>query len=439
MYAVVRFFWFVPLVLLTVGCRGIQQSTDPAAAGDMTQIKHVILMLQENRSFDNYFGKLNDYRVAHGLPADADGLPSNASNPSFDGASTVSAFHLLTMCTESSSPFWNESHVDFNRAFPSSSVGRMDGFVYTAAMFAQANGFYDTAGTRVMGYYDQADIPFYYYLATQFATSDRFFSPVPTNSPANHLYLFAGTSAGHVRAPTSSLTNKTIFQLLEENGHSWKIYETDNNVTFLSNFQPFAQEHAANVVPVSQFYADVGNGALPDVALIEAGMESGEDEHPGTNIQRGAEDVAELINALMNSSSWKESVFMLSWDEAGGLYDHVPYQPAVNPDGMLPVDLQPTDICYGLPCGNFTETGGRLPLLVVSPFTKHGYISHTVADYTAFLKFIETRFNLPSLTKRDAAQPDMTEFFDFANSPNLHPPTPPVQPQDGPCYYNKLP
>jgi phospholipase C len=396
-------------------------------------------MVQENRSFDNYFGKLNDYRVAKGLPADVDGLPADASNPSADGTTTVSAFHLLTMCTENSSPFWNESHRDFNRNDPTSSTGLMNGYVYTAAEFAQANNFYDTSGLRVMGYYDQDDIPYYYFLAGQFGISDRWFSPVPTNSAANHLYLFSGTSAGHVRPPVTPLQNKTIFQLLEENGHTWKIYETDDNVTFLSYFQPFAKQHESNVVPVSQFFDDLANDTLPEVALIEAGLETGEDEHPGTNIQTGSTQVANLIDSLMNSPAWSSSVFLLTWDEGGGLYDHVPFQPAINPDGILPVDLLPTDNCYGLPCADFTETGSRVPLLVISPFAKREYVSHNVADYTAILKFIETRFNLPSLTKRDAAQPDMMDFFDFANPPNLHPPQPPVQPQNGPCYYDHLP
>lgn len=446
MIEVGRSFWFlllVPFIIFTVSCAGVQNSgtrpsNDPPPSG-VQQINHIVVMLQENRSFDNYFGKLNDYRMAQGLPPDVDGLPTGASNPSFDGSSTVNAYHLLTMCTENSSPSWNESHVDFNRYDPTSSIGMMNGFVRTAAKLAQDDGLYDTQGLRVMGYYDQTDIPYYYFMATQFATSDRWFSPVPSNSPANHLYLFAGTSAGHVHNPAAPLSNKTIFQLLEENGLSWKIYETDTNLTFLSIFWSFYQAHQANLAPVSQFFTDVANNTLPAVSLIEAGMESGEDEHPGANIQIGADDVAQLINALMNSSSWQDSVFILSWDDAGGLYDHVPYQPVVNPDGILPLDLQPTDICYGQPCGDFVETGGRLPLLVVSPFAKRGYVSHTVADYTAVLKFIETRFGLPSLTKRDAAQPYTPEFFDFATVPNLHPPQPPVQPQNGPCYYNQLP
>ena len=143
----------------------------------------------------------------------------------------------------------------------------------------------------------------------------------------------------------------------------------------------------------------------------------------------------------MQSSSWKDSVFILTFDEFGGFYDHVPPQAAVSPDGVKPADLQPNDICtqFTGPTCDFVYTGYRVPLIVISPFTKKNYVSHTVADYTAWLKFVETRFGLPSLTKRDAAQMDMTEFFDFTNPPWSTPPNPPVQPTNGPCYLNQLP
>lgn len=407
--------------------------------GTLAQIKHIVIMVQENRSFDNYFGKLNDYRAAHGLDASVDGLPPDASNPTYDGSGTISAYHLRTACTENSSPSWNESHAAFNRYNRTSSVGLMDGFVYTGAKFAIDEGLHDTQGMRVMGYYDWNDIPYYYFLATQFATSDRWFSPVPANSPANHFYLFAGTSVGHVYSPKTTFSNKTIFELLEEHGISWRIYETDPGVTFLNYYQPFGGRHQANIAPLGQFLTDVSAGNLPAVALIEAGLETGGDEHPSSNVQKGALQVSTLINGLMSSSSWRDSVFLLTWDEGGGVYDHVPFAEAVNPDGIPVTDLRTTDTCYGRPCADFTRTGSRVPLLVVSPFTKAHYVSHSVADYSAILRFIETRFGLPPLTQRDAAQPDMTEFFDLTNVPNLAPPPPPAQPANAPCYKDHLP
>jgi phospholipase C len=160
-------------------------------------------------------------------------------------------------------------------------------------------------------------------------------------------------------------------------------------------------------------------------------------------VQTGAAYVESLINGFMNSPSWSDSVFILTYDEEGSLYDHVAPQPAVNPDGIMPVDLDPGDICNPMPSGanncQFNYTGFRVPLLVISPFAKRNYVSHTVADYTAILKLIETRFNVPSLTKRDAAQMDMTEFFDFQTVPWATPPSNvPAQVTTGACNVQKL-
>jgi phospholipase C len=110
----------------------------------------------------------------------------------------------------------------------------------------------------------------------------------------------------------------------------------------------------------------------------------------------------------------------------------------VNPDGISP-DISDADSVKTTFNDNFTYTGFRVPVIVISPFSKKGFVSHTPADYTAILKLIETRFDLGSLTKRDAAQFDMTEFFDFTSIPNAAPPAPPAQLTSAPCYFNALP
>jgi phospholipase C len=420
--------------------RGTRNVANPSSRTKTGKINHIVFMLQENRTFDNYFGRLNQYRAAHSLPQDVDGLPQSASNPSYDGTTSVPAFHIQTMCAENQSPSWDEEHVDANRYNASSTTATMDGFVFVAGKFARETGLMDINGIRVMGYYDETDLPYYYFMASQFATSDRWYAPVMSNSMVNRIFLFAGTSAGHAYPFTTTLTNMNIFELLENHGISWKVYLTplagppddpeDTGSTYLNSFQPFASLHQNKIVPVSQYLSDVASGTLPAVSFIETAP--GLDEHPGKNVQIGAAYVATLINALMASQSWSDSVFILSWDEEGGLYDHEPPAPAVKPDDLSPIDLA------GHIQGDFDRTGFRLPLLVVSPFTKPHYVSHSPADYTAILKFIETRFNLPSLTKRDAAQIDMTEFFDFAAEPWRIPPTPPAQPTDGTCDYQQL-
>jgi phospholipase C len=153
------------------------------------------------------------------------------------------------------------------------------------------------------------------------------------------------------------LTNKNIFQLLEENGISWKVYVTDPSPSALEaspmSMFAFSFKHAGNFVPISQYMTDVANGTLPAVAMIEPGYLSARDEHPvrgdeggsGGSVQKGSAYVASLINALMVSPSWKDSVFILSYDEYGGFYDHVPPEPTVSPDGVTPADLRPGDPC----------------------------------------------------------------------------------------------
>jgi phospholipase C len=190
------------------------------------------------------------------------------------------------------------------------------------------------------------------------------------------------------------------------------------------------------VVPLSQYFSDVKSGTLPAFSFIETGFFTGDDEHPGigNNITTGENFVANIINSLMGSVSWKDSVFVLTTDEGGGAYDHVVPMTAVQPDGIPPQDLQTND-----PPGDFTRTGFRVPLIVVSPFTKKGFVSHSPADSTAVLKFVETRFGVKSLTKRDAAQIDMTEFFNFAQPPWQTPPSPPAAPVDNSRCYDGLP
>ena len=441
------------VLMIMSGCQGLQSANGTGGGnGSITSVNHIIFMAQENRSFDTYFGQLPSYWKANGYPAQKfEGLPAGASNPSFDGTGSISAFHLATECTENLSPSWNESHQDWNRHSPTSSKAMMDGFVFNAAKFAMDNGLTDTAGIRAMGYYDDRDLNYYYFMASNFGTSDHWFSPVMDRTQVNRMYLLAATSQGYAYpigtnpSDTAPLAAPTIFDALQKAGVSWKIYQVDSSPTYLTMFQPYAPpaQLPSNVVPIAQFFTDVQNGTLPAVAMIEGGYDTGLDEHPDNNVQQGAAYVESLIsgpNGLMNSVSWKDSAFILTYDEAGGLYDHVPPLATVNPDGMAPKDLQPADICTkgGSNC-DFNYTGFRVPLIVISPFARKNYVSHTPTDYTAILKFIEKRFlNGASLTRRDAAQIDMTEFFDFQGVPWATAPTPPVQATNGACNARSL-
>jgi phospholipase C len=450
----------------------------------LQSINHIIFMVQENRGLLHYFGAMRPYWAANGFPdqqfdgwtqyntpgapiESSIGCDPNLSNPFppndcvvGPNSPQVQAFHMVSQCIENPSPSWNEAHADWNVNDPVSPTPTLDGFIHTAGHDARNDNppLSDINGVRVMSYYTDADLPYYYFMASNFATSDRWFSPVMTRTQPNRMYLMAATSAGHVYPlkPTDpQLTSRTIFELLQDANISWRVYVTDDQDQPIQNGAElgeyvFANSHHANFVSATQFINDLNSGNLPSVVEIDPGFAKGLDEHAGENdqapsgrIQAGSQYVSSLINALMQSQYWKDSVFILTWDENGGFYDHVAPQPAVSPDGIPPSDLQPGDACtdptHTGPNCDFVFTGYRVPLIVISPFSKKNYVSHTVADYTAILKFIETRFGLSNLTSRDAAQIDMTEFFDFTNTPWKTPPTPPTQPTTEPCYLDHLP
>jgi phospholipase C len=456
-------------------------------------------MAQENRSLDNYFGAMREYWASHGYHDQSfDGLPQfnptsgapplkgpapsipgcNPNDPPpsnciFDPTHPVTSFHFKTVCNENTSPSWDEAHVDWNFY---DQVGKYpaknNGFVKTAGHDARTNyptPFYDVNGLRAMGYWDGTDLNYYYFMASKFATSDRWFNPEMARTNPNREYLLAATSHGYAypngsdAADTALLNVPTIFQRLQSAGVSWKIYVNPQGTKCTSPYAPsclikysyihnftfyktILSSYPHKIAPISQYFTDLKNGTLPAVSLIEPASNAGLDEHGsdsdkfGTNVQKGARYVSTLINGLMQSSSWKNSVFIFTFDEAGGMYDHVPPMKTVSPDGIKPVDLHPGDVCTKAtgPTCDFIYTGYRVPFIVVSPYTKKNYVSHTSADNTAILKFIETRFHLAALTKRDAAQMNMTEFFDFAH-PALTPPTPPAQNTSNACYLDHVP
>ncbi|MGB7135310.1 MAG: alkaline phosphatase family protein [Acidobacteriaceae bacterium] len=506
-----KLLWPSSLAFLLFALCGCGASNGSASGGggtggsggggaSLASINHIVFLAQENRSFDDYFGALRGYWAQNGYTDESyDGLPqfnpASGASPlqgpapsipgcdpsapppadcSWDPNNPVTSFHFITQCAENPSPSWNEAHVDWDYNDPTGQqAAALNGFVWTAGHDARTMNppFTDTNGLRAMGYYDGTDLNYYYFMASNFGTSDRWFAPVLSRTHPNREFLIAGTSGGYVypegtdSQDAAQLKQTTIFQELQNAGITWKIYVNPTNTgcsgppydaacliksSYVSNFtfaQTIVSQYPQNIAPISQYFTDLQNGTLPQVAQIEPASDAGLDEHPTnsdsalSNIQSGAAYVETLINGLMQSSSWKDSAFILTYDEPGGFYDHVSPQPAVSPDGIKPVDLLPGDVCTTStgPTCDFTFTGYRLPLIVISPYAKKHYVSHTVADTTAILKLIETRFNLPALTKRDAAQPDMTEFFDFSSPPWMTPPTPPAQATNGACYADHLP
>lgn len=478
--------------------------------GTLQSLNHIIMFAQENRSLDHYFGYMRAYWAANGIADQSfDGLPQfnpasgtaplqgpaptnpgcDPSNPNGADVCTpnanypITSFHMASVCTEELSPFWNESHTDWNANFsyPNTVTSLLNGFVESAGNDARqytASTVNDINGLRAMGYFQDSDLNYYYFMASNFATSDRWFSPVMSRTQLNRMYMLAATSQGYAypigsnASDQTQLTATTIFEALQNAGITWKIYVNADNTNCASMsgdaqsqcllegysyLNEFSYEQTVlnsagktpdllqNIVPITQFTTDAQNGTLPQVALIEPASVEGLDEHPSDldaypeNIQTGANYAAGLINTLMTSPSWKDSALILTYDEGGGFYDHVPPQPAAVPDQFAyPIDLEPTDKCDGANASSgvcsFGMTGFRVPMIVISPFAKKNYVSHTVYDSTAILALVEKRFGVQPLTNRDKSQPDMsTDFFDFTTSPWATPPKPPTQNTGGNC------
>jgi phospholipase C len=500
-------------------------------------------MMQENRTFDHYFGMLNPYRAANGYSVGddgvtytVDGIDDKLSTFNLDDeGQSFSLFKLKSTCIDDDSSAWLPSYGDVNRYdFRLQRQILMDGFVHTAEGYANycaipANGctggtFTDLVGQRAMGYYDQDYLNYYYYMASQFAVSDRWFSPVSSESTPNRIAtMTGGTTQGLVWDPghddgLGQLSIKTIFEELDGSAVSWKIYysTTQDNCNVGDNtcgagvslgkmpsttFTAFTYStkyvypnkskaactpptqnsgtavgdpnndfciDTSHITPIAQFNTDLTNKTLPSFAWVEPGY-SHTDEHPGSgqSILFGQAQVASIFNAFMGSPSWNDSIFFWSYDEGGGPYDHVPpvqghtndytdsqvltnyptdiLSISVNPDtfnpcplvtGSLHCDLRPTDPginSQDAPAqqGFAAQLGFRLPNVVLSPFTRKHYVSHIPMDHTAIIKLVETRFlNGASLTARDAAQPNLLDFFDFSKVPWLTPPSGVPQPFD---------
>ncbi|HSK44551.1 MAG TPA: alkaline phosphatase family protein [Candidatus Binatia bacterium] len=419
----------------TITATDAQGHTSTAAAtvnvvtnGGLQGIKHIIVMLQENRSFDSYFSALGAYASAKvpGYQINA-GYDPNVILPLFGGG-TGHLFHEPTVRTDNLSPSWDESHFDIDQQ--TDGTFKMDRFALTSHSVSSPT---DPKGLRALGQYDQTDLPYYYELATQFATSDSFHSSLLANTVPNRQYMFCATSQGRIfPSPFGHplWTCPTIFSSLQNAGVRWSYYDKDG--IFLAGFTDWNNPAIQTKTGPIQGYFDIlarptADDDLPSFVWIDAGFGgSGLDEHPENNIQKGAAYVKTIIDALMNSPAWHDSIFILAYDEGGGLYDHVPPFTVVPPDATPP-QLGPGD----LP-GDFTLSGFRVPIIVVSPFVKPHFVSHTNRELTSILKLIETRFNLAPLTARDAAADDMTEFFDFVNPPAfLTPPLLPAQPTTG--------
>jgi len=395
------------------GARPVDTLPAGAPHGADIPIDTVVVFMQENRSYDHYLGQLRK-RGAERAPRDA----SNP-DPTDPQAPPIARFHQTRYCEVADLDHsWNGSHAEFDD-------GSMDGF--TAANVDDS----DPNGSRAMGYYTAKDLPFYYKLYRKFATSDRQFCSLLGPTWPNRFYLLAATSFGHIGndPPPNGMeySQRTIFNALDEAGVTWKVYHS--GLPFALLFA-YVRSQPSKLVSVDQYFADAAAGTLPQVAFVDPmflGAENVEnDEHPPSNIQVGQEFASRVVRALFDSPQWPRAALFIVYDEHGGFYDHVPPPPACVPDAIPPALGQNDTVAA------FDRFGFRVPMVAVSPYSRRRFVSHVNRDHASILRFIETRFDLPALTARDANADPMLELFDFTRPRFARPPRLPAATIDEP-------
>ncbi|MFL6052406.1 MAG: alkaline phosphatase family protein, partial [Actinoallomurus sp.] len=370
----------------------------PPQGGSLNDVEHVIMFMQENRSFDHYFGRLSGVRgfedpFARSNSGRSVFAQQDPKNP--DGYTLP--FHLDTFTTSAASGpglsnAWARTHDCWNG-------GAMDRWVVGQRV---------AAGQLAMGYFERSDIPFYYALADAFTVCDTYFCSLMGPTQPNRVYQLAGTigpdglnGGPDVRGvPDGSLSFPTYPEMLEKAGISWRLYGTNNGMV-LRLFKNFAASAPGSSLydnglqhrTLDDFLADVANDNLPQVTWLNADFN--QSEHAPYLPAVGEMDVYQVLQALAAKPDlWAKTVVFLTYDEHGGYFDHVtpPTPPPGTPGEYITASpLTPDAQGVAGPIG----LGPRVPMVVISPWSQGGWVSSEVFDHTSMLRFLEARFGVP--------------------------------------------
>jgi phospholipase C len=368
---------------------GLRAGTDT-----IPQIKHIVVLMMENHSYDNHLGMLRR-DGADGFALGANGLPL-AVNPYADGR-LQHAFRMPTTCQLSGHPSqsWADCHTQLDG-------GRLDGFVKSGS------------GPAAMGYWERADLPFYYSMASVFPIADRYFCSVLGQTFPNRRYLMAATSLGMIDdippSPFAYPKNGTIFDRLHKAGVTWRDYYSV--LPTIGLFPPLLVKYPGHLALVSEFFEDAKAGTLPGFSLVEPNYGTQSEEDP-QNIAVGEQFAAKVMDAVMQGPGWRNTLLIWTFDEHGGYYDHVVPPAAIAPDNIAP---------HGPAFTGFKQYGFRVPCAVVSPYARPRHVSHQVFDHTSICALVEAKWNLPAMTYRDANAHNMLDMVDLSRPAFLRPP-----------------
>jgi phospholipase C len=437
------------------GCGGASSPVPsvPSVCSKLSDIEHVVILIQENRSFDHYFGS---YRGVRGFSDQS--LAFQQPDPANITSSPVGAllpFHLDTpttnaACTPDITHDWVPQHQSWNS-------GAMNGFVSSRLPINPNDAVLS------MGYYTRADLPYYYALADAFTICDNYFCSVMGPTDPNRLYTMAasldpdGKNGGPIlqtiitnRATFNGrLTYTTMPEQLQARGISWKVYSSpdvtilggilsDNVLSYFKNFQDPASVLHQNAFgpqfPVD-FVADVAAGSLPQVSWLVGSVITS--DHPPSPSVFGESILSLIVTAFRaNPALWAKTVFFVTYDENGGFFDHVApvTAPPGTPGEYVTAPAVPDPTVAGTPAiTGPIGLGFRVPMLIISPFARGGFVSSDLFDHTSVLRFLETRFGaeVPNLSAwRRATVGDLTSALNFKNPdpsiPNLPSPLPAI-------------
>lgn len=388
-------------------------------------IETIVVVMQENHSFDNYFGRLAKYLNR----TDIESAPDTATNPDKVGATPGATHpfqHAKHLCVLDTNHEWDGSHLEFDD-------GKNDGFVQANEGWSK-DGLAPNAdptlaaGERAMFFYDERDIPFYYKLAGTFAIADHYHAAIIGPTWPNRMYLTTGTSFGRTTNVFPDLTgydfptkDASIIDELEKRHVSWGVYSDGPPGIGVVYGTSAVNRWSHRNDSLDSFYAAAKSGTLPQVVFVDPSLGSDHpttnDEHPPAQIQIGQKFVSDVVHALFKSPQWSKMALFITWDEHGGFYDHVPPPPACKPDDIAP-KLEGGETAPG----GFDRHGFRVPLIVVSPYAKKAYVGHSTYDHTSILRFIQTKFKVPALTGRDANADPLIDLFDFTTASFATPP-----------------
>jgi phospholipase C len=377
----------------------------PAGIESMKEIQHVVVLMMENHSFDNFLGlvphQVKGRQKVDGLTFRNGKLTNFNPDPA---GHTVFASLASSPCQPDGDPTqsWDASHLSYN-------AGRNDGFVLAS-------------GPVAMEVWGKQHLPFTYSLAEHFPLGQRYFCSTLAQTYPNRRFLFTGTASGLTATNLQQslqipAANGTIWDRLDQHHISYKTYY-QNAASWLIVPHILTPARQKVQLPMTQFFKDAAAGKLAHFTMLDPQYSTTSQENP-QDIQVGEQFIAQVVHALMNAPTWKNTALFLTYDEHGGYYDHVPPPRAIAPDNLAPVQSPTQPV---LAPGGFDRYGFRVPLIVISPWARAAYASNVVQDHTSITAFVERKWNLPAMTFRDANAHPMTDYFDFKKPAFAKPP-----------------